>query len=314
MKVEVLFFDGCPNHEALLPHLRELLNAGGAEDTQIGLVRVDDADAAEAKRFLGSPTVRIDGEDVEPGADERTDFGLKCRLFATPDGVRGMPADEWVLRALKRGRTPRRTMSGPGPDADALRDTFPACDDAPLALALVRLLARGKPVTEATLAVDAARGIDDVAAQLARWPNIERDADDAVIGFSGLTLRPTAHSLRVDGRQLHTWCAWDTLFLPGMLGATVHVRSTCPGTGRRVHLVVAPDGVEHADPAEMYVSFPPLANTNTADLIGTFCCHVHFLVGADAAQTWRQAHPDGHVLDLAAAFELGCQTTAPLTA
>jgi hypothetical protein len=105
MKIELLYFDGCPNHEALLPRLRGLLNAGAAEDIAIELVRVEDPDAAEAERFLGSPTVRIDGQDVEPGADERTDFGLKCRLFATPDGLRGVPADEWVLHALQRART-----------------------------------------------------------------------------------------------------------------------------------------------------------------------------------------------------------------
>ena len=103
MQVEVLYFDGCPNHEALLPHLRELLTEAGAT-TDIELVRVDDADAAERERFLGSPTLRIDGQDVEPGAEQRNDFGLKCRLFATPDGRRGTPADEWVLAALKRAQ------------------------------------------------------------------------------------------------------------------------------------------------------------------------------------------------------------------
>jgi hypothetical protein len=103
VKVELLFFDDCPNHEALVPRLRRLLNAADAGDTAIELVRVEDADTAEAKRFLGSPTVRVDGRDVEPGADMRTDFGLKCRLFATPDGPRGMPADEWVLRAIGGG-------------------------------------------------------------------------------------------------------------------------------------------------------------------------------------------------------------------
>ena len=102
MKIELLFFDGCPNHEALLPRLRDLLRAAGAQDTDIELVRIDDAAAAARERFLGSPTVRIDGEDVEPGAEERSDFGLKFRLFATPDGLRGLPADEWVLGALQR--------------------------------------------------------------------------------------------------------------------------------------------------------------------------------------------------------------------
>ena len=103
MKVEVFYFDGCPNHAALLPRLRELLSSAGAS-TDIELVRVEDTAIAERERFLGSPTVRIDGEDVEPGAGERSDFGLKCRLFATPDGLRGMPADEWVIAALRRHR------------------------------------------------------------------------------------------------------------------------------------------------------------------------------------------------------------------
>lgn len=101
MKVELLYFDGCPNHEALLPHLRELLDESGA-GAEIELVRVEDAEAAERERFLGSPTVRVDGLDVEPGAAERTDFGLKCRLFATPDGLRGTPPDAWILAALGR--------------------------------------------------------------------------------------------------------------------------------------------------------------------------------------------------------------------
>ena len=103
VKVEVLYFDGCPNHEALLPHLRELL-ASSAIAADIGLVEVRDADAAERARFLGSPTIRIDGHDVDPDADQRSDFGLKCRLYATPDGLRGTPPDEWVLAALQRAQ------------------------------------------------------------------------------------------------------------------------------------------------------------------------------------------------------------------
>lgn len=103
MRVEVLYFDGCPNHEALLPHLRELLVAAGIDD-DVELVRIDDADEAERERFLGSPTVRVDGADVDPTAGGRTDFGMKCRLFATADGLRGMPADEWVLAAVRRAQ------------------------------------------------------------------------------------------------------------------------------------------------------------------------------------------------------------------
>jgi hypothetical protein len=110
MKVEVLYFDGCPNHEELLPHLRELL-AGMGADIDLELVRIADHDAAQRERFLGSPTIRVDGHDVEPGAEGRTDYGMKCRLFATADGRRGMPDDAWVLAALRR-RRPARACDG----------------------------------------------------------------------------------------------------------------------------------------------------------------------------------------------------------
>lgn len=99
MTIEILYFDGCPNHETLLPHLRDLLDNAGI-DRVIELRRVEDDDAAQRERFLGSPTVRVNGRDVEPGADTRTDFGLKCRLYQTPAGLRGSPLDEWLLGAL----------------------------------------------------------------------------------------------------------------------------------------------------------------------------------------------------------------------
>ena len=99
--VELLYFDGCPHYEALLQRLRELLHGVGAGD-QLQRRRIPDEPTARRERFLGSPTVRVDGHDVEPGASERSDFGLICRLYVTADGLRTTPLDEWVLDALAR--------------------------------------------------------------------------------------------------------------------------------------------------------------------------------------------------------------------
>jgi hypothetical protein len=99
--VEVLYFDGCPGHEALLPRLRELLATLGATH-DIELRRVESAEAAQRERFLGSPTVRVDGRDIDPTAADRTDFGLKCRLYATDKGLRGTPPDAWIVDAVGR--------------------------------------------------------------------------------------------------------------------------------------------------------------------------------------------------------------------
>jgi hypothetical protein len=102
--LELLYFDGCPNHEALLPHLERLLRAAEIP-AEIELRNVADDTAAQREGFLGSPTVRVDGRDVEPGAEERDDYGLKCRLYRTDAGLRGAPLDEWILDALNRTTT-----------------------------------------------------------------------------------------------------------------------------------------------------------------------------------------------------------------
>lgn len=101
MTIELLYFDGCPSYEAFLSRLHELLAQAGV-DAPVLERRAESDEAALQDRFLGSPTVRIDGLDVEPGATQRVDSGLKCRLYSTPDGLRGTPADEWVLDALER--------------------------------------------------------------------------------------------------------------------------------------------------------------------------------------------------------------------
>jgi hypothetical protein len=101
MTIELLYFDGCPGHEAFLPRLHELLDRAGVE-APVQQRRVQSDEDARRERFLGSPTLRIDGVDVDPGAGLQTDYGLRCRLYPTAEGLRGTPPDEWVLAALQR--------------------------------------------------------------------------------------------------------------------------------------------------------------------------------------------------------------------
>lgn len=103
MKIELLYFDGCPNHEAFMPRLLTLLDRSGV-DEEVRLVHVESEDEARAVGFLGSPSLRVNGRDVEAGAAEQSDFGLKCRLYQTLDGLSGTPPDELVLAALTDAR------------------------------------------------------------------------------------------------------------------------------------------------------------------------------------------------------------------
>jgi hypothetical protein len=65
-------------------------------------VNVPDQEAARQLRFLGSPTVRVGGVDVDPRTEEREDYALSCRLFQTERGISGQPDEQWVRAALLR--------------------------------------------------------------------------------------------------------------------------------------------------------------------------------------------------------------------
>ena len=69
---------------------------------EIRVVEVEDVETAERLRFLGSPTIRVDGRDIEPGASERTDYTLSCRIYRAGGAATGVP-DAALLRAALAG-------------------------------------------------------------------------------------------------------------------------------------------------------------------------------------------------------------------
>ena len=96
--VELLYFEGCPHVEAAQSLVQEVA-AGEGITPDVRLVEVAPEDV-ERLRFLGSPSVRVNGHDVEPGADVRDTFMFACRVYRTPLGHSGQPAAEWVRAAL----------------------------------------------------------------------------------------------------------------------------------------------------------------------------------------------------------------------
>ncbi len=96
ISVEVLFFEGCPNHEPTVDLAREVAATVGIP-AEIHEVEVEKAEQAKALRFLGSPSVRINGRDIEPGADGRSDFAYGCRVY----GTSGVPPRDLMLAAME---------------------------------------------------------------------------------------------------------------------------------------------------------------------------------------------------------------------
>jgi len=112
-KVEVLVFEGCPNVEETLAQVRAAA-AVTNESTDVTIVHVESAEAADRLRFLGSPTVRVNGLDVESSASAREDYGLQCRVYSVGGRLCGAPPVEWIAAAL-RGEPPPDVSSAQGP-------------------------------------------------------------------------------------------------------------------------------------------------------------------------------------------------------
>ncbi len=100
MNIEILYFAGCPSFETLLPRVREIVAEHGGNPDEITLRTVETPEAAVAFGFLGSPSVRINGHDIDPTAGQRDDFGLKCRLYRSEQGQASTPPDVWIRTAL----------------------------------------------------------------------------------------------------------------------------------------------------------------------------------------------------------------------
>ena len=104
MTVELLWWDGCPSHPEALTELERVLREEGV-DTRVELVEVISDEQARRDRFPGSPTVRIDGEDVAPPGDGEP-FSLTCRVYRTRDGrVSPIPDPDDLREAVRRARS-----------------------------------------------------------------------------------------------------------------------------------------------------------------------------------------------------------------
>jgi hypothetical protein len=102
----VLTVAGCPNRDAAIALVRRVC-AQLDSPVEVRVVDIPDQQAAEAARFLGSPTIRVDGRDVEPDADRCVEYICSCRLYRGRHSLRGLPEEAWVRRALQAARACR---------------------------------------------------------------------------------------------------------------------------------------------------------------------------------------------------------------
>jgi hypothetical protein len=103
MKVELLWWEGCPSHPEALEDLERVLSEEGV-DAKVDLIEVESDEQAHRERFPGSPTIRLDGEDaIAPPEGEP--FSLTCRVYRLRDGrISPTPDPEDLRDAVRRTR------------------------------------------------------------------------------------------------------------------------------------------------------------------------------------------------------------------
>lgn len=175
----------------------------------------------------------------------------------------------------------------------------------PLRRQLTRLLAQGRPVAPAQLAVAMRSSLDEITAALQEIPELEYDEHGNIAG-KGLTLIPTPHQFHVNHHPLFTWCAWDALYFPVLLHCSAHVISTCPVTAETIRFTATPEQICDLDPPGAMISLViPEATACSTNVRGAFCCYSHSFSSPEAATSWQQAHPDALLLSVEEAYQVG---------
>jgi hypothetical protein len=105
--VELLFWEGCPSHPQALSELRAAMAELGLDSESVVVREVDTDEAAETERFVGSPTIRIDGADIQDPGDEPG--GLTCRVYRLRDGRVSPTPDPGDVRDALRAATIARS-------------------------------------------------------------------------------------------------------------------------------------------------------------------------------------------------------------
>ena len=326
-RVEILYFDGCPNHEPA----RALVERVAAElqlDPSIDLVEVVDPEAAAELRFLGSPTVRVDGRDVEPGAEARHEFVLSCRVYRTECGLAGQPDEAWIREALTgalvtvqperwNGESERPEQAAaalalaeiPLSKLGRARRARLTDSERELYFSILRHFRttgrpRARELREAAerLGIDAERGLET----LAREDLVHRGRDGEITVAYPFSGRRTAHRVRfAGGHEVDAMCAIDALGIAPLFGEPIEIASRDPVSGDEIQARVAADGTTEWWPESAVVVAGALRSQGDA-CCG--CCPVlNFFVSPATAERWLAEHPEvrGNVISMQEAAAAG---------
>ncbi len=100
MKIEILYFDGCPNYKPAVERVQQVLAEEGLA-AEVLEVNVREPSIARGLGFLGSPSIRVNGLDIEREARTAGAYGMMCRTYAVNGRREGLPSCEMLRQAMR---------------------------------------------------------------------------------------------------------------------------------------------------------------------------------------------------------------------
>ena len=181
-----------------------------------------------------------------------------------------------------------------------------------IASKIYNLLSEGNPVSIEMVANSLDMDKDSVKRITDEWGGIYYNDEGNIIGYWGLATEKMGHSFKLDEKTLYTWCAWDTLFIPQIIGKTAVVESIDPVTKKTIKLTVTPsDGISDVYPPETVISFMiPDTEKVRADVIKSFCHYIHFFESKYSAEEWISENEKKNellILSIEEAYTIGLQ-------
>jgi len=191
-------------------------------------------------------------------------------------------------------------------------DAFPVMNitEQRLALKLYALLSEGGAVPLERLCRRSGMSVADITTTLKNWPGVFYDGNHHIIGFWGIAVDEMPHRLEINGTTVYTWCAWDTLFIPELLGATALITSHCASSGDEITLTISPIGIESQSDQIMVSFLVPDENELIENITTSFCHYVFFFRTRASAEHWITEHPGTFLLSLDEAFTVGRKMNA----
>lgn len=166
-------------------------------------------------------------------------------------------------------------------------------------LKIMKLLLNGRPMPPEQIAFALQVSQDEVSTLLQA---AELDKEGNVVGL-GLSLVPTPHAYRIDGRQFYVWCAADAIMFSLFFKTSAVIESPDPISSEKVRLVATPEGVQELEPSTAVVSH--VSATESIENVRAWYCDVtHFFTSAETASQYVSQYPGLVIVPVDAVFQL----------